>query len=279
MPDDSAFFSFYKILRCLQPEILVRPWKFLNAGVKNHSVVDEVGQSFFVAKFLQVFIQFIAFIIVFIFLPGKIIFCLRLNGPVTQTLGIVAGHNELHRGIKPLVEQQFLIGDGLVYTFCHIGGAAFQFQHSHCNAVDVQNNIRTAGVLAFGERHLFRNAEFILLPVLPFNGKDGIKLLAQFRPGLYAIAQQRIHGFVAGVDIARIGGCHVIDFLHRLIRQRFRVASLQKVPLQDFALHIAVMFALFPVAVIVIAQLFFEKCDNAVLGDAFNGINHGDKIN
>ena len=78
MPDDAAALSFYGIanvgLGGFDGEVLVDAGEFLFACVEEDEVVDEVEEAGFVAEFEEVFVEFVAGVVGFVFFPGEEVF-------------------------------------------------------------------------------------------------------------------------------------------------------------------------------------------------------------
>jgi hypothetical protein len=75
-------------------------------------------------------------------------FSSRADGAVLQTLGIVAGEDELHRAEEPLVELRLLVGEVLADAVADGDAAVLQFDHADGDAVDVEHQIGPALVPA-----------------------------------------------------------------------------------------------------------------------------------
>ena len=143
-----------------------------------------------------------------VFLPGQVILLRRLDGAVAQALGVVARHDQLHRGEEGLDEDLLLVVEVLADALGHRDGGALQLQHAERDAVDVEHHIRALGVgLGVGARDgdFLGDGEVVLLRVLPVDQPDGLRVLADLGLHLHAVAQQLIDRAVAVVEaLARV---------------------------------------------------------------------------
>ena len=65
-----------------------------------------------------------------VLLPSEVILLRRLDGAVAQALGVVARHDQLHRGEEVLDEDLFLVVEVLADALGHRNGGALQLQHA-----------------------------------------------------------------------------------------------------------------------------------------------------
>ena len=230
VPDDAAFAPPHERLRRPHAEILVVPAKLLHPGVEHDEVMDQLQKPRLAAKLQQRRVQQILGSagghVRFGFLPRQVILLLCLNRPVTQTLRVVAGQDELDRGKEPLDENLLLVVEILADALGHGDGRAFQLQHAERDAVDVDDHVGAFRVrlgIGGGHRDFLGDGEIVVLGVLPIHQPDGNVVLAHVRFHLHAVAQHFIHDPVAVIQglagIAR----GLFHFVKRLADERVGV--------------------------------------------------------
>ena len=79
-------------------------------------------------------------------LPRQVVLLLRLDRAVAQALGVVAGHDPLHRREEGLDEDLLLVVEILADALGHRDRGALQLQHAERDAVDVQHDVRPLAV-------------------------------------------------------------------------------------------------------------------------------------
>ena len=112
VPDDAALSLTDMLLRGFDAKILMSARQFLDA-VEQNEVVHQFEQAILLAELEQVFVQFEAGVVFFVFLPLEEVFFLGADGSVLQSFAVVAGKDELHGAEEPLVEFRLLIGQVL----------------------------------------------------------------------------------------------------------------------------------------------------------------------
>ena len=103
--------------------------------------MHQLDQPLLAAHLEQVLVQLEAAVVRLVLLPLQEILLLCPDGAVAQSLGIVAGKDELHGAEEPFVELGPLVGDALADAVANGHGAVFQFQHPHGDAVDIEHNV------------------------------------------------------------------------------------------------------------------------------------------
>ncbi len=103
VPDDAALPLTDMFLRGFDAEVLMGARKFLDA-IEQNEVVHQFDEAIFLAELEQVFIQFEAGVILFVFLPVEEVFFRCGNCPIFQAFAIIARKYELDRGKEPLIE-------------------------------------------------------------------------------------------------------------------------------------------------------------------------------
>ena len=201
VPDDAALAPLHVILRGPHAEILVVAAELLGPGVEDDEVVDQLQEAGLAAQLGQRPVQRVFDRAVF--LPGQVILLRRLDRAVAQALGVVARHDQLHRGEEGLDEDLLLVVQVLADALGHRNGGALQFQHAKRDAVDVEHHVRPLGVglgVCACDGDLLGDGEVVLLRVLPVDQPDGLRVFAHIGLHLHAIAEQVIDRPVAVVE-------------------------------------------------------------------------------
>ena len=162
------------ILRGTHAEELVVAAGLFDAGVEDHEVVHDLQQPFLAAKLVQPARKGI--IKVGRLLPFHPELLGRLDHPIAQAFGGVAGHHQLRGGEKRLDKLGFLVVQALADAFCHRHSGALELQNAQGDTVDVQHHVR-ALVMDPGHRNLLGHGEVIVLGISPVNQPDGNRLL------------------------------------------------------------------------------------------------------
>ena len=113
VPDDAALATLDMLLRGFDAEILVHARQLLHAAVEQHKVVHQLDQPILAAHLEQVLVQLEAAVVRLVLLPRQEILLLCPDGTVAQSLGVIAGADELHGAKEPFVELGPLVGDAL----------------------------------------------------------------------------------------------------------------------------------------------------------------------
>ena len=286
VPDDPALAPPDLLLRGAHAKILVVAAGLFHPGVEHQKVVDHLQKPILGAQPQQRGIQRrhprnvgqialvaavdpVAVIRVF-FAPRQPVFFLRADHAIAQPLGIIARHDHLHGGEKPLDEHRLLIVEVLTDAFGHRHGRAFQFQHAQRDPVDINHHVRAlAKTLAVRcarlDRHLFGDGEMVGGGVFPVDQPDRLGLLAHIGLYLHAIAQQVIDGAVDVIQAARLVGGHACQVRYGLGDQGGGVTLGLKMGAQTGGFDVGVSSAVSPVAQIVIAKLVLKQLDHTPL--------------
>src|SRR5579871_5758541 len=107
MPDDAALALTNGILGGANTEVLVVPAGLLPPRVEGDEVVNDLQQPLLAAKLQDGAIDRV--LDVRRLLPRQVILLLRFNGAVAQALGVIPGHQKLHRRKERTDEFAFLI--------------------------------------------------------------------------------------------------------------------------------------------------------------------------
>src|SRR5437867_13042896 len=107
------------VLRSTNSEILVVATELFYPGVEQDEIMDQFEEALFLTQLSQGPVERI--LDVAVFFPRQVILLRCLDRGITQPLGIVARHNELHRREELFNEDYFLIieiladalGDGI----------------------------------------------------------------------------------------------------------------------------------------------------------------------
>ena len=282
MPDDAALAALDEFLRRLHAEILVLAAQLFNAGVKDDKVVHQLQQPRLGAHLQEVAVQQVGlghkgatFLD-----PAQVIFLRRLDGGVTQALGVVARHDPLHGREKGLDELFFLVVQVLADALGHRDGGAFQLQHAQGDAVDVDHHVRALGGglgISTLDRDLFGNGKVVVVWVLPVDQPDRHIVLAHAGLHLDAVAQQVVDVAVAVIQaLAGVGG-DLVQFMQRARDEAVAHALLGQPRREQLGLDVVVV-ALGFVAEIVVAEPLLEQGDDPGLG-AFFDLADGAHIN
>ncbi|MNR10061.1 hypothetical protein D3C85_1262920 [compost metagenome] len=137
-------------------------------------------------------------ICVFLF-PGQVVLLAGLDSAVTQALGIVAGHHELHGGEERLDKLGLLVIQVLPDALVHSHLGALEFQHAEGNAIHIEHDIRALGIglgISTLDGDFLGNGEVVVLRMLPVDQPDGLGVFPNFRLDLHPVAQQLVHRLV-----------------------------------------------------------------------------------
>jgi len=74
VPDDAALAIADMRLGGLDAEVLVDAGEFFGAAVEQDEVVEQVDEAGLGADFEQVFVEFVAAVVLFVFFPGEEVF-------------------------------------------------------------------------------------------------------------------------------------------------------------------------------------------------------------
>ncbi|HEX9727009.1 MAG TPA: hypothetical protein VGA37_00720 [Gemmatimonadales bacterium] len=113
----------------------------------------------------------------------------RVRVAVAQPLGFVAGHHELHRGVEGPEEVLLLTVEVLADALGHGDDGGLQLQHARGDTVDVKHHVGPLGVDP-EYRHLFGNAEVVVVGLGPVDQPHRLGLLADIRPDLHAVSSE-----------------------------------------------------------------------------------------
>jgi hypothetical protein len=137
VPDDAAFLAADVVLGGFDAEVLVDSGEFLFAAVEEDEVVDQFGEAGFVAEFEQVFIEFVAGVVFFVFFPFEEVFFFGADRPMLQSFGVVSGEDDLDGAEEAADEVGLLIHQALADAVADGDAAVFEFEEGDRNAVDV----------------------------------------------------------------------------------------------------------------------------------------------
>ena len=179
MPDDAALTSLDVYLGRSYAEVLIVTADLLDAPVEDDEVVHDLKEPLLAAELSQLQEQGIVAggRVSVVLLPAQPILLRRLDHAVTQPLGFVSRHHELHGRKERPGELGLLAVEVLANALGDRHRGALQLQHAESDAVDVEHEVRTLGVPA-GDRHLFGNGEIVVAGILPVDQPDGDGLLA-----------------------------------------------------------------------------------------------------
>ena len=125
---------------------------------------------------------------------------------IAQALAVVPGHTELNSRKEIFYEIRFLVGQILTDAVGHGHTTLFQFDHRKCNAIHIDNNIRTLGVIA-DNSDFFRNIEVIFTDIFKVNKIHRLRGLLHGLLDLGSVFQQAVYLFVGMVQtLLQIGG-------------------------------------------------------------------------
>src|SRR5690606_15906303 len=144
VPDDAALAASGKLLRSLDPELLMRPGQLLDPGVEQDEIAHQLDQPFLAAELRKILVELVAVVLLLVLLPLQEVFRLRADSPVLQPLGVIAGKNELDRGEEPFIELRPLIGKALAEALADADAAVLQLQDADGDAIHIQNEIGPA---------------------------------------------------------------------------------------------------------------------------------------
>ena len=161
VPDDAAFAFFDAHLRRFDPFELMQTRHLFVARIKHHKIAHQVEQTAWLAHLRQRLVQQTARNQIAgrarhakgVVLPLHIKLLRRARRAVTQALRVVARQGQLHRAEKALVKDRLLVGDELANAVSHLDRTAFELQHHHGHAVDVEHHVGATLVPTF-ERDL-----------------------------------------------------------------------------------------------------------------------------
>jgi hypothetical protein len=230
--------------------------------------VHQLDQPILATHLEQVLVQFEAAIVRLVFLPDQEILLLCLNGPVTQSLGVIPGNDELHGTEEPFVKLGPLVGAVLADTVANRHGAAFQFQHRHGNAMHVQHKIRPPLAIT-AQGNFLGNGEVVLLRLLPVDHVDGFRNRARFALHRHAVAQQLVDFFVIAIEATAVVIRLSAQFVEDAANLFRGIAVPGQVGSEQPFLNVAVTVAVGPVAEVAVTQLIAEERNDTPLRGAF----------
>ena len=108
MPDDAAFALADVFLGGFDAEVLVDAGQFFDAAIEENEIVHELDKAVFGADFEEVFVEFEAGIVLFVFFPAEEEFFFRADCAVFEAFGIVAREDELDGAEEWRVELRLL---------------------------------------------------------------------------------------------------------------------------------------------------------------------------
>ena len=192
---------FHALLRRLHAEVLVVSADLLDAGVEDDKVVGDLQKPVLPAELAQLPEQRAVSRVRIgpSFLPAQPMLLRGLDNGVAQPLGVVAGHQELHRGEERLDELLLLAVEVLADSLGHRHGGAFQLQHPQGDPVDVENDVGPPCVFS-EDGDFLGNAEVVVGGVIPVEQRHGDELLAHGGLHLHAVAQQAVDFAVGLVE-------------------------------------------------------------------------------
>ena len=226
MPDDAAALLVRQtVLRPFNGIVLIIAADLFDALIKDHKVVDQIKETLFVkqceklffqlagnslAIFLNLDIHNIAFRLMLdkaVVFPFQIVLLRGKQRTIAQALAVVPGHTELDGREEIFDKVRFLVGQILTDAVGHRHTALFQFDHRKCNAIHIDDNIRTLGVVA-DNSDFFRNIEVIFTDIFKVNKIHRLGGVLHGLLDLGSIFQQAVDLFVGMVQpLLQIGGC------------------------------------------------------------------------
>lgn len=268
VPDDAALTIADVRLGGLDAEVLVDAGEFFDACVEEDEVAEDIEEAGFSADFEQVFVEFVAAVVLLVFFPGEEVFFGGADRAVAQSFGVVACEDDLDGAEEGADEFGLLVGKALADAFADFFAAVFKFDNADRNAVDVQDNIGAFFFFAL-DGDFFSDREVVGFWVFPVDELDGFGVLAGGGFDLNAVAQEFVDFFVVVVEAAGgLVGCGV-EFVEGLADLGGCVALLGEVGGEELFFDVAVAFAVFPVAEVGVVEFVTEEGDDAVLGVAF----------
>ena len=232
VPDDAAFMPPYKIPCSHIAEELVGPTGLFHSAVKYDKIVQQLYKPLFPAQRNQVFVQTQRIFfdlsayrygnLIFgigIFFPGKIILFWCAGSTVTSPLRIIARQDQPNGGKELHDHVWALVGQVLADTLRHGNRAAFQFDDSKSDAVDVQHQIR-ALVL---DGDFLGDVKIIFQRMLPVHKLDCNLMLADRLADLHPIAQLFIGLLVQVVEVYRLISGGILQFLQSAADKHRRI--------------------------------------------------------
>ena len=201
VPDDSTLAPVYEWLGSLNPEVLIGPTKFLDPCIEDNEVVNDFQKPGLIADLRQVSIKPVVDLAVFF--PSQIVLFRRLNRSVTQTLRVVARHHQLHRREKPFDVFLLLIEQVLTDAGCNIIDRPLKLDHSQGNAVNVQHDVGSFGMVA-DNGDFFGDSKVVLLRLFPIDQPHILLGFAGSLTDFHPVSEQSVEllvGFVEGFTL------------------------------------------------------------------------------
>jgi hypothetical protein len=201
VPDDAALAIFDVGLGGFDAEVLVDAGEFLFACIEEDEVLEEIDEAGFGADFEQVFVEFVAAVVLFVFFPGEEVFFFGADRAVVQSFGVVSGEDELDGAEECADEFGLLVSEALADAVADRDAAVFEFDDADRDAVDVEDDVGAFFVFALNG-DFFGDREVVGGGVLPVDQGDGF---GEFTGGgfdLDAVVEQAVDGFVVFVEAA-----------------------------------------------------------------------------
>ena len=225
MPDDAALLLAHTVLGGLHAEVLVHTRQLLHATVEEHEVVHQLQQPMLGASLEEVFVQLVATVVGFVFLPCQKVLLGRSYGPVLHPLGVVASEDDLDGGEERLVELLLLVGEQLPYAVADGDATVLEFDDTESDPVHVQHKIGPPLKNAL-EGDLFGNREVVLLGLPPVNKMHCLRDLACLGLHGHPVAEQAVDRLVVAVQRAAGVACFCAQLVERGADLRALVATL-----------------------------------------------------
>ena len=174
----------HALLRGLDAEVLVWSAGLLDPGVEDHEVVHDLQQPVLGCQQRERLVERpldTGEFRIDLSAGGRVdvrdkppvepVLLRCIDDGVGEALDVVTSHDELHGRKERADELGLLVADGLADALGHCDARALQLQRHQGDAVDVQDDIRTLGVLA-EHRHFLGHGEVVGLRVLPVDQPD-----------------------------------------------------------------------------------------------------------
>ncbi len=254
VPDNTALTIANIALGGLDAKVLMDSGQFFDACVEEDEVVDDVEEAGFGANFEQVFIEFVAAVVLLVLFPGEEVFFGGADRAVAQSFGVVAGEDDLDGAEEAADEFRLLVGEALADAFADFFAAVFEFDDADRNTVDVEHNIGAFFFFAV-EGNFFGDREVVGFWVLPVNELNGFGVLAGGGFDLDAVAQEFVDFFVVVVEASSgfVGGA--VEFVEGLADLVGSVALLGEVGGEEGCFDVAVELSCFLGAVLPVAEI------------------------
>ena len=285
MPDDTTLAGQQTLLGTHNTVILVIAANLLLTLIKNQEVMDQIQKPSLVEHSKEGAVQFVgdgstdffnmnihlmAFLGILcktILLPLQIILLRGFDSSVAQTLAVITGHAELHRGEERRNKHLPLIGQVLANAIGNRNRTFLQFDNRHSNAVQKNDQIG-AFFIVRNNGDLFGNVKEVFAGSFPVNEIYRCLIFIGILFYLGTVFQKPIDLPIGCVQtILQIGG-GFDQFLHRPYGNGLGIAMIGQPCNQLLFIDITV-FPVFQIADIVIPQLGLEKIHHALLGGDF----------